>query len=113
MTLERGKLIRIHLNEADRYDGTSLYEAIVDRCRELDIAGATVFRALEGFGETAEVHRQQLFGTEGSVVIMIVDRPEKLAAVLPVLKSMLTGGTIAVSEVEVLAIAGGAPAALK
>ena len=50
-------LLRIHISERDRYQGKPLYEAIVARCRELKIAGATVFRGLEGYGESAEMYR--------------------------------------------------------
>ena len=50
-TVKKAKLLRLHFCESDRYHGKPLYEAIVDRCRELQIAGATVFRGLEGYGE--------------------------------------------------------------
>ena len=51
--MQTGKLIRVHLSETDRYEGNPLYEAVVALCRKHEIAGATVFRGLEGFGETA------------------------------------------------------------
>jgi len=47
------KLLRIHISEGDRFQGQPLYEAIVAKCRELKIGGATVFRGLEGYGESA------------------------------------------------------------
>ena len=49
-TVKKAKLLRLHFGEGDRYNGKPLYEAIVNRCLELKIAGATVFRGLEGFG---------------------------------------------------------------
>jgi PII-like signaling protein len=45
------KLIEIHCSEQDRYDDKPLYEAIVERCRGLKIAGATVLRGVEGYGK--------------------------------------------------------------
>jgi PII-like signaling protein len=59
-TVRRAKLLRVHFGESDRYNGKPLYEAIVHRCQELQIAGATVFRGLEGYGESAEIHRHRL-----------------------------------------------------
>ena len=56
-TVKKAKLLRLHFGESDRYKGKPLYEAIVNRCKELKIAGATVIRGLEGYGETAEIHR--------------------------------------------------------
>jgi hypothetical protein len=112
MNAQPGKLLRIYVNKDDRYDGKPLYEAIVDRCRELKIAGATVFRALEGFGETAELHHQHLFRDDQPIVITIVDRPDKSGQILPVIESMMNGGIVAETDVEVMAISKGAPTTL-
>lgn len=61
MKSQPGKLLRLYVSEHDRYNGKPLYEAIVARCQELNIAGVTVFKGLEGFGHTAEMHRPHLF----------------------------------------------------
>ncbi len=45
---QTAKLMRLHFSEGDRYKGKPLYEAIVAKCIELKMAGATVFRGLEG-----------------------------------------------------------------
>jgi PII-like signaling protein len=95
------KLLRLHFGEADRYQGKPLYEAIVDRCRALGIAGATVFRGLEGFGETAELHRRR---HDHPIVVNIVDTPESIARLIPELEAMLDTGVIAVSDVETIRI---------
>lgn len=107
MKTEPGKLIRIYLNEHDQHDGKPLYEAIVDRCRELHIAGVTVFRALEGFGETAELHRHHLFRSDQSIVVAIVETPQKAQQAIPVFESMMNSGMIAVTDVEVTVISKG------
>lgn len=101
MNLQPGKLLRVYVNEQDQYEGKPLYEALVQRCRELNVAGATAFRALEGFGETAEVHRSHLFGGDEPIIITIVERPEKAQEILPILQSMMTSGLIAVTDVDV------------
>src|ERR1041385_4307465 len=95
------KLLRIHLSEYDRDHGRPLYEAIVDKCRELKIAGATVFRGLEGYGETAEIHRNHLLSHDLPIVINIVDSAENVERLLPVLEQMMHTGLIAISDVEV------------
>lgn len=98
------KLLRIHLSEADRFEGHPLYEAIVAKCRELKIAGATVFRGLEGYGETAELHRAHLVHGDQPIVISIVDTAEKLDALLPMVEAMMVTGVIAVSEVQAVRV---------
>ena len=98
------KLLRIHISESDRYQGRPLYEAIVARCRHLNIAGATVFRGLEGYGETAELHRAHLIGHHQPIVIAIVDTAESLAALIPALEPMIDTGLLAVSDVQVVRV---------
>jgi PII-like signaling protein len=104
MELHPGKLIRIFVNETDKYRGKPLYEAMVARCQELNLAGVTVFRGLEGFGETAELHRAGLFGGDCPIVITIVETAEKTRLAVPELQSMMTGGIIAVTDVEVAVV---------
>src|SRR5437762_8149672 len=78
------KLLRLHFSEHDKYRGKPLYEAIVQKCRDLAIAGATVFRGLEGYGESSEIHRHHLLGHDQPIVITIVDSEENIRRLLPV-----------------------------
>ena len=80
------RLLRIHISEADRYDGKPLYEAMVDRCREAGAAGATVFRGLEGYGETAEMHRSHLMRRDQPILISIVDSEANITRLIPLLE---------------------------
>jgi PII-like signaling protein len=93
------RLLRIHISESDRYQGKPLYEAIVAKCREMQIAGATVFRGLEGYGETAEMHKAHLIRHDQPIVISIVDSAENLALLAPAVEEMLDTGMMAASEV--------------
>jgi uncharacterized protein len=104
MSSQSGKLLRIYVNERDEYRGKPLYEAIVAKCQELNLAGATVFRGLEGFGESAELHRLHLLGSDQPIVITVIDTPEKTREGLLVLQAMMSGGVIAVSDVEVTTV---------
>jgi uncharacterized protein len=98
------RILRIHTSETDRYQGKPLYEAIVAKCRELKIAGATVFRGLEGYGETAEMHRAHLIRHEQPIVIVIVDVPENLERLIPMVEQMINTGVLASSEVAMIRV---------
>jgi hypothetical protein len=96
------RLLRLHFCEHDRYQGRPLYEAVVAKCRELEIAGATVYRGLEGYGETSGIHRAHLLGHESPIVVTVVDTAENIARLLPAVEAMLENGMIAISDVEAL-----------
>ena len=98
------KLLRIHISEADRFQGKPLYEAIVATCRELKIAGATVFRGLEGYGESAEMHKSHLTRHDQPILISIVDTEDNLRRLVPVVEEMLDTGLMAVSDVRVVRV---------
>ncbi len=98
------RMLRVHISERDRYEGKPLHEAIVARCRELKIAGATVFRGLEGYGETAEMHRAHLARHEQPILISIIDTAENLERLIPVVEQMMDTGLMAISDVSVIRV---------
>ena len=99
--VENARFLRLHFSESDRFDGKPLYDAIVHRCKELSIAGATVFRGLEGFGETAAIHRHR---KDQPIVVTIVDTPDNIARLIPEVERMMDNGMIALSDVESIRI---------
>ncbi|MGP8246525.1 MAG: DUF190 domain-containing protein [Bryobacteraceae bacterium] len=103
-TVKKAKLLRLHFGESDRYKGKPLYEAIVNRCKELKIAGATVFRGFEGYGATAEIHRHHLISKDQPVVVTIVDTADNLARLIPEVEAMMDTGMIAISDVDYMRI---------
>lgn len=103
------KLIEIHCSEQDRYDGKPLYEAIVDRCRALKIAGATVLRGVEGYGETAAIHRQHLGKHDLPVTVVVVDSAEQVQALELAVTEMLDKGVMTVSDVRMQRVQRGLP----
>jgi PII-like signaling protein len=98
--LPAGEILRIHISESDRFEGRPLYEAIVDVCRQMRIAGATVFLGLEGYGETAALHRAHLLHSERPVVIAIVDTAENIRRLIPAVEPMIGTGVLATSPVR-------------
>ncbi len=103
-TVQPGRILRIHISESDRYLGKPLFEAIVAKCRELKIAGATVFQGLEGYGESTELHRAHLVRNDRPIVIAIVDTAENLDRLVPAVEEMLDTGVLATSDVEMIRV---------
>jgi uncharacterized protein len=105
MKLEgKAKLLRIHFGEDDKWKGKPLYRAIVEKCREMDIAGATVYRGIEGYGASTLIRRSHLLSLshDAPVMVSVVDSEEKIQKLIPILDEMVDEGLIAVSDVEVI-----------
>lgn len=102
-------LMRIFLGESDRcesgpYEGKPLYEALLLFLREQGFAGATVTRAIAGFGASARLHTAKVLrlSTDLPVIVEVVEREEKIQEVLPALDEMIGGGLITLERARVI-----------
>jgi uncharacterized protein len=97
-------LLRAFLGEDDTCGWVSLYQAIVLKAREMNLAGATVFRGPLGFGHSTRVHSTSLFRLPRDlpVVIEIVDTRDKIDSFLPVLSEMMPGGVVTLEKAKIL-----------
>ncbi len=97
-----GRLLRVFVGENDRWGTGLLYNAIVERARVEGVAGASVFRGVEGFGSHREIHVNRVFTlrTKMPMLIEIVDTAEKITALLPLIEEMIGEGTITLERVE-------------
>jgi PII-like signaling protein len=98
------RLLRVYLGEADKWHGEPLYDAIVKRLRMLEIAGATVYRGILGYGAKGHEHKRSFLHPmrDLPVVIAVVDTPEKIAVASDAIEEMLQDGLIVVSNVEMV-----------
>jgi uncharacterized protein len=105
------RMIRIHFGEEERWQDKPLYEAIVNEARQRDLAGATVYRGIEGYGTSTRIHQRRMLGRSDDLPIMItiIDEAQKIDAFLPVLERMVPEGLIVVSDVEVIRYRGSTP----
>jgi PII-like signaling protein len=100
----KAKLMRIFLGEADQWQDEPLYDAIVKRLRMMDIAGATVYRGILGYGAKGHTHKQNLMHTSRDLPVMIavVETEDKLGRAAEAVEEMLQDGLIVVSEVDIV-----------
>jgi len=100
----KAKMLRIHFGEDDKWKDKPLYRAIVEKCRELDIAGATVFRGVAGYGASTLIHRSHLlsFSSDLPIMVSVIDTEDKVQNLIPYLDEMVDQGLIAMSDVEVI-----------
>ena len=103
-TLRDAILLRILIGEDDRFEHRPLYEAIVLKAREMQLAGATVLRGPMGFGRSSRLHTAKILRLSDDLpfIIEIVDEEDKINAFLPVLDSMMTSGLVTLQPVRAL-----------
>ena len=104
MTLSgAAKMMRIHFGDDDRWEGKPLHEALIEEARRQDLAGATVYRGVEGYGASSRIHRKRLLtSSDLPIMVSIIDTAEKIEAFLPTVERMVAEGLIAISDVEVI-----------
>lgn len=101
---EDAVLLRILIGESDRWKHQPLYEAIVMKAREMELAGATVLRGVMGFGASARIHTAKILDLsfDQPIVVELVDAEEKVNAFLPALDEMMGGGMVTIEKVKVI-----------
>ena len=101
---EEGALLRVFIGETDSYNGKPLYEQIVLKARELNIAGATVVRGIMGFGADSRMHTAKILrlSEDLPIIIEIVDTEENLQKLQPFLDETVEEGLITLEKVKVI-----------
>lgn len=105
------RMLRIHFGEGDKWQGKPLHEAIVAKCQELGMAGAIVYRGIEGYGTSTRIHHAShwKFSKDAPIMVSIIDREEQINKLIPHLDAMVEEGLIAMSRVEVIRLSRDSP----
>lgn len=104
-----GKLLRIFVDEDDRYDGKPLYMAIVEALKAAGFTGATVLKGIEGYGVHKTLHAARTFdlSTNLPILIEVIEEEAKVVAFLPTLREMIAEGLITLENLELMRISRG------
>ncbi|GKQ36422.1 DUF190 domain-containing protein [Streptomyces sp. A012304] len=110
MTRLTGPALRLTVlvGENDTWHHRPLATEIVHRAHAAGLAGASVFRGVEGFGASSLIHTSRLLslGENLPVAIVIVDTGERVRAFLPQLDGLVTEGLVVLDECEVIRYVG-------
>ncbi|MBQ1088876.1 MULTISPECIES: DUF190 domain-containing protein [Streptomyces] len=110
MTRLTGRALRVtvFVGENDTWQHRPLYSEIVHRARRAGLAGASVFRGIEGFGASSLIHTSRLLSLSEDlpVAVVIVDTEERVRAFLPQLDELVTEGMVILDDCEVIRYIG-------
>ncbi|OGV06811.1 MAG: hypothetical protein A3J84_05785 [Ignavibacteria bacterium RIFOXYA2_FULL_37_17] len=102
------KLLRIFLGETDKISHTPVYETIVTEARRNNLAGATVYKGVMGYGGNSRIHSAKILrlSEDLPLVVEIVDEEKKIEEFIPVVKKIFEdancGGLITVEKAEII-----------
>src|SRR5689334_25336162 len=93
-------LMRIHIGERDKYNGNPLYSEIVQLLRKKHYAGATVYRAIMGFGASSHIRTDRFLelSLDLPIVVECVETEERIEDVLPEIDGMIGGGSFPITR---------------
>ena len=97
-------LMRIHIGERDKHKGKPLYQEIVELLRRKQYAGATVLRAIMGFGASSHVRTDRFveLSIDLPIIVECIETQDKIEAILPELDEMIGGGLITLERAKVI-----------
>ena len=97
-------LLRIFVNESDRWEGRPLYEMLIRAAKEKGLAGATALRGIEGYGVSGRIHSVKVLhlSEDVPIVVEILDQAERIATLLPVIDEMVTEGAMTLQKVHMV-----------
>jgi PII-like signaling protein len=103
--------LTIFVGEDDIWHHKPLYHEIVRRAHAAGLAGASVFRGIEGYGASSRVHTTRLLSLSQDlpVAIIIVDQDHRIREFLSQLDELVTEGLVIVDTVEVIRYVGRPP----
>ncbi|CUS39738.1 conserved hypothetical protein [Candidatus Nitrospira nitrosa] len=110
MPIENGCVLRIYAGEADKHNGRPLYEWIVAQAHARQLAGATVYRGLMGFGpHTRVIHTFKIerLAENLPITIEIIDTRDKVEEFLAFLEPQVSTDLFTtVQMIEIRSIQG-------
>ncbi len=100
----KAKLMRIYIGENDKWRGKPLHMALIESMRANDIAGATVYQGVLGYGANRRIHKDSALhlSHDRPVMLSVVETEEKLQTFFPVLDEMIQQGLIVLSDVDII-----------
>ncbi len=102
--LGKKKILKIYIDTTDKYKGEPLWELLLKKVKEENLAGATVYKAVAGIGAFSEVHSFKVWALaqELPLVVEIIDDEAKIYSFLDVVDAMMQNALVTLTDTEVI-----------
>ncbi|TDT98516.1 hypothetical protein EDD99_6743 [Streptomyces sp. 846.5] len=98
--------LTVYLADGEQFHHRPVYTEIVHRAHRAGLAGASVFRGMEGFGRNSRaVHTSRLLDLADNLplLVVVIDTPERIRAFVPELREISPRSLVTVEEIELVA----------
>ncbi|HET9869348.1 MAG TPA: DUF190 domain-containing protein [bacterium] len=104
------EVLRVYLDEQWKWKGNLLYRALVEELRRQGASGATVFRAVEGFGSSVKIREAHILEMSENLplVLEVAETPAQIRKLWKVLSPFLPAKCLATIH-SVRALSPGRP----
>lgn len=104
----RAQRLTVLVGEGDVWHLRPVYSEIVHRAHAAGLAGASVFRGIEGFGASSLIHTSRLLSLNEDLplAIIIIDDVDRIRGFLPELDEVMVQGIAILDDVEVARYVG-------
>jgi PII-like signaling protein len=98
------RLLKIYISESSKYKSHNLTNALIAKFKEIGMAGVTVSRGIEGYGQSKAIHSMKVLDLSSSlpIIIELVDTCEKIEQAIEIAKEMVNEGLIITAEVDAI-----------
>lgn len=98
------KILKIYISEDSKYKNHNLYHALVLKLKEIGMAGVTVTRGIEGYGQGKRLHTTRIIelSTNLPIIVEVIDKDERIQQAIPIVKEMVNEGLVIMTDVEVI-----------
>jgi uncharacterized protein len=106
------KLLRIFVGENDKCGSVPVFEKIVLEAKKAQLAGATVFKGIMGFGANSRIHTSKILrlSEDLPLTIEIVDEEQKIEQFIPVIDQIFeeadSGGLVTIERADIIMYTG-------
>ncbi|NPA29688.1 MAG: DUF190 domain-containing protein [Epsilonproteobacteria bacterium] len=99
------KRVRIYLDSGDTYEGRPLWEHLLTQAQKEGMTGATVYKAVAGFGAHSEIRTFNVWSLSQNLplIVEMVDEETKIRGFLQKADAWLNEAFVTMEEVEVIA----------
>ena len=100
----QARMLRVHFGEGDRWEGKPLARSNSGKVPGLGMAGAIVYRGIEGYGTSTRIRHVShwTFSKDAPIMLSVIDSEEQIHKLIPHLDAMVEEGLIVMSSVDVI-----------